>query len=262
MPPTRFKRSRRPRLNKTRKVRKSPTVSRPVRQYVNKAIHGNISNRRWVDFSASANITTAGAGSTPTNISLLPYNLVRDANDNGRTGNTIKIVKAYCKGFVNLLPYSATTNPKVAPLMVKMWVLSCKDRNTYPLTNTNISTNFFDAGANASGFQGNLLDMTLPQSKETYVIHYMKSFKLGLGSGTTAFPSTNVQVNDNSSFNKGFYFNYGKKFKSQIKYLDSSGFPANRNCFLAIQCVYADGTSSAITPAAWSYTTVVEYEMA
>lgn len=262
MAPSRFKRSRRPRMNKTRKARKTTGVSASIKSYVKKAIHGNISNRRWVDYSASTNITTAGAGATPQSISLLPYNLVRDANDNGRTGNTIKIVKAYTKGTINLLPYNLTTNPKVAPVMVKMWVLSCKDRHIYPLSGTNISLNFFDTGSVSSGFQGNLLDMNLPNSKETYTIHYTKSFKLGLGSGTTAFPSTSVQVNDNSSYCKSFYFNYGRKFKAPIKYLDSTGYPSNRNCFLAVQCVYADGTSTAVTVANWSWTTVVEYEMA
>lgn len=250
------------RMRSRRGAKKQIKVPRAFKSYVRKAIHGNISNRRWVDYNAGTQITTAGAGSTPQSISLLPYNLVRDANDNGRIGNTIKIVKAYCKGYVNLLPYALATNPKVAPVMVKMWVLSCKDRHTYPLSGTNISLNFFDAGASATGFQGNILDMTLPNSKETYNIHYTKSFKLGLGSGTNSFLSTNVQVNDNSSYNKGFFFNYGKKFKGPIKYLDGTGYPSNKNCFLAIQCVYADGSSTAVNVANWTWTTVVEYEIA
>lgn len=259
--PYKGKRSNRPRANKTRKARK-PTAkpSAPLRNYIAKAISIKKQNRQLITTGLNGAINTVLAGNAPTTFVNLMPQPTRQVNDDGRIGNALTIKQGIIRGHVNLLSYNSVTNPVVAPMYVKMWVVSCKQNNTSVLADTNIATNFFDGNSAPLGFQQNMLDLHLPPCKENWVLHYSKIIKLGLGSGTNAYPSTTTQVNDNSSFTAPFYFNWGRKCKTVLKYLDSSAYPMNRNMWLIFTAVSADGQSTSITPAEYHYVNKTVFE--
>lgn len=206
-------------------------------------------------------MTTAGAGSNPFAINLVPLP-TQGSSQNQRIGNTIKCVKGFIRGHVNLLPYNATTNPEVAPLYVKMWLCSNKTINTTAISGTNCSNDFFELGASTTGFQGNMLDLELTNNKDNWNIYKTKTFELGLTSAGSVLGGLQsyAQGYDNSRFSRPFYFSFGRHMKKQIKFNDTQLAPTNINMFLLFQCVYADGSSTAVTPAEVHYTSRVEYE--
>ena len=256
--PTRFKKSRRRALRKrVRKVGK-PKVSKVVKQYVRRAIHGSQENKLWVNYAANQTITTANSG-TPTNISLVPTPSQGSAQYQ-RIGNVIRVVKGFIRGHVNLLPYNATTNPYVGPVIIKMWLCSNKTYNTTTLSATSCSLDFFEAVSSNAGFQGNMLDIELTNNKDNWVVYKTKTFELGT-TAVAGFASANSSAwNDNSRFTMPFYFSFGRHMRRKIKYNDGTNVPSNINMFLIIQAVYADGSSSAVNSAEYHYTSRVEFE--
>lgn len=258
--PFRGKRSRRVRvLRRTRKAGRRPKgVSNNVKKYVKRAISSNLENKVYVQNATNVAINTA-AGTTPTNIYLLPQ-VGQSVTQTGRIGNEIRIRKAYVKGYVNILPYNLATNPLSTPVLVKLFLVSCKYLNTNTLSSTNIASDFFDNGASSIGFQGSVTDMLMGPNKDAWTFHKTKSFELGAtyASGSGAVGTGGYF--DNSRMTLPFYFSYGSKFRGSLKFNDTGLSPTNRNLFLCVQAVYADSTTSSITPCEWHYQNRVEYE--
>lgn len=263
--PFRGKRSNRPRTNKTRKMRKStkkPRVSTAVKQYVSKAIHSNAENKVYISYTSNQALNVLGvAASVYGNnaVYLLPQ-LSQGAGQGVKTGNEIKIRKAVVRGFVNLLPYNATSNPLSTPVHVKMWLVSFKTINSGLSTAINYA-NFFETGNLSASFQGNLLDMCFSQNKDLITVYKTKRFELG-----ATYASTGGQVGtggyfDNSRMSIPFYFDYSKHFRGTLKYNDTAtNVPENRNCWLITQVVMADGSTSTLQPAEYHWNIRVEYE--
>lgn len=257
---SRFKRSRRPANRKTRKSRSTKKVSKAVKSYVKKALHRNEENKVFINYAANQSITTAGAGSNPYAINLVPLPTQGSAQ-NQRIGNTIKCVKGFIRGHVNLLPYNSLTNPLVAPCYVKMWLCCNKTINTTAISGTNCSNDFFELGASTTGFQGNMLDMEFTNNKDNWTIYKTKTLELGLTANSAGVSALNANIGlDNSRLTRPFYFSFGRHMRKQIKFNDTQLAPTNINMFLVFQVVYADGSSTAITPAEVHYTSRVEYE--
>ena len=262
MAPSRFKRSRRPSSGRKTRKNRAPAkkVSKAVKSYVKRAIHSNIENKLWNRFASNETITTAAA-SNPEYINLVPYpSQSTTATQYTRIGNRIKVMKAYIKGFVNLRPYSSTLNPLVGPLYVKMWLCRYKELNCADISLTNISTNFFEGVAGSTSFQGNMLDMSLTNNKDDWIIYKTKTFELGT---TATGPSTGfygATWNDNSRMTKPFYFSYGKHLRKQLQFDVNGNAPTNTNLFLVTQVVYADGSASAVDAAEYHYTIRAEFE--
>ena len=259
--PFRGKRSNRGSPRKTMKNRKmaKPKVSKAVKTYVKKAIHTSQENKLWVRYATADTITTAGAGSNPEFINLVPYpSQSTTGTQFQRIGNKIKVVKAFIRGHVSLKPYSSTLNPKVGPIMIKMWLVRNKSINSGDISLTSCSTNFFEAQTTFTGFQGNLLDMELTNNKEDWIVYKTKTFELGTtGINTSVNPGIAV---DNSNYIRPFYFSYGKHLRKQLNYDVNGNAPTNTNLFLITQAVYADGSSTAVDAAQYTYALRCEFE--
>ena len=242
-----------------RKGTRKPKVSAPIRRYVRSAIHRQIENKKWVDYSLNNTITTASA-SFPSYTNLMPV-IAQGTGQMGRIGNKINVRRAMVKGFVNLLPYNATTNPKVGPLMVKIWVCTSKKYHTHLITSTAIDSNFFETGNGSYGFSGSLLDNMFKNNDSEWKIHATKQFELGASSWGGVSSTYNPISNDNSRFIQPFYFNLTKALKKNLLYNDNtSSYCTNQSLFLVFQAVYADGTSTAVQAAEFHHTVEVEYE--
>jgi len=252
----------RPRFRKRikSKMNKKPTVSKAVKVYVKRALNVAQENKLFIYQASNQTITSVASPSTPSFLSLLPLP-TQGTQNNQRIGNTIKIVKAFIRGHVNLLPYSATTNPLVAPLYVKMWLCSSKTNNTTSLSSTNIGTDFFETNGGSQGFQGNMLDMELTNNKDSWVVYKTRTMKLGGTSYQTGgLASQPSLATDMSNYSLPFYFSYGKHLRRKLRFNDGSTAPSNANMFLVFQVVYADGSSTALNSAEYHTTLRVEYE--
>lgn len=235
---------------KKRASKRTKGVGLAVKQYVKRAISKEIENKVWLDYGINQTITTA-AGTTPTSAILVPR-IAQGLGKSQRTGNEIRVKKALLSGYVNLLPYSATLNPQVAPVIIKMWIVRCKQVNNILLANTTISTTFFDVVNGSLGFQGNMLDTLLSINRESWQIIATKQFELGLTTNTNG-------VADNSRFTKKFNFSLAKHL-GVIKFDDTGTTPTNRNMFLVFQAVYPDGSALALQSAEYHWHYRVEYE--
>jgi len=254
---TRSKRSRRPKGGKTRKMRPTKKVSAAVKTYVKKAMHAAAENKMWISYAANQPITTA-SGSFPTALSLVPQ-VAQGLTQFTRIGNKIRVVKGFIRGHVNLLPYSATSNPWIGPLYVKMWLCKCKKVNSGTVGDTNIDGFFFDSASGGTGFQGNMLDMELTNNKDNWIVYKTKTFELnqtatiGVTSGTSA--------PDNSKYTMPFYFSFGRHLRRQLNYEGTGAAnPNNANMFLVFQVVNADGSTTAVQAAEYHFNTRVEFE--
>lgn len=229
---------------------------RGLAKIVRKEIKRTAEKKVWIDFSANVPLSTA-VGGVPVNKNLLPT-LSQGTSNSNRVGNEITVVSGMTRGYVNILPYSITTNPLSTPTMVKMWLCYSKKLATTNLGNTDIATAFFDTNAGSAGFQGNMLDMILTANKDNWVILQERAVELGATYASSGGSVGTGGYFDNSKCILPFEFDF-TKYVSRLMYDDTGTAPTNKNLFLVFQAVYADGSSSAIQPAELHIVTRVEY---
>lgn len=249
MPYARKRVSKRPR-GKRAAPKRNRAVSTATKVYVKKLLHSQIENKMILTYAANQNMITAG----PTNasyINLLPV-ITQGTGVSNRVGNEVRVVSGILKGYVNLLPYNAVSNPTVAPLYIKMWLFSMKTINSTAVTAGTLA-NFFSVNNAGAGFQGSILDMMLPVNADLVTVYATKV--INIGTTYSAYGNS-----DNSRFSQAFSFDWGKHFKSVLKFDDASTFVTNRNCFLLFSPCTADGASVSTIPAEYHYTNTTKYE--
>lgn len=231
-----------------KKIVKPMLKSKQFKTAVKNVIHRMAENKTVTADAVNESITPCrGVGSAPYFINLLPL-ITQGVQQGQRVGNQIRIVKNHIKGYINLLPYSATTNPYVCPIMVKMWVVSWKFANpafSQPAL-VDFST-FFQRGSATTNFQGNPLDMIRDVSSDSWTVHKTRSFELSSSLQTSnSTPGTNaLYQNPSGAWSIRYSFNLGKYAKT-LKYDDTiSNNVTNKNLYLIIQTVRADGTTVA-----------------
>lgn len=236
-----------------------PKVSRALKSYIKRTVHNNIENKSIINYGANLAITTSVNGVVPSTLNLVPT-IAQGTSNSQRTGNEVKITKAYLRGFVNLLPYNATSNPMISPLWVKMFLVRSKYINTNLISQTDINSSFLNGGASNIPLQGNTLDMLFDVNRDTWTLLATKTFKIG----QTAFNGTSgdTPTGDNSPMSQRFYFNFTKHLKRPLKYPDGSNVCQNNNLFLVTQVVRADGVTALANqqPAEFHYFMEHQYE--
>lgn len=242
-----------------RVYRKRGGARKSIVKIVKSVLSRQAENKIWSDYGVNQSIICSQGG-TPTSKNLIPT-LSPGATVTTRVGNEVRVKTGYIRGHVNILPYSQSSNTKPLPIYVKMWIVSAKQLNTTNLASTSISTTFFEAGGASTGFQGNMLDIDFSPNKDSWVIHYTKTVKLGCGYVSSLnSPVLSASYFDNSPMSVPFYFAFGKKIGS-LKYDESNTGPTNKNMFIVFQAVPADGdVANFQLPAEFHYTTRVEYE--
>lgn len=223
------------------KRRSTSKVSTATKSYVNRMIHKNIENKKYISSGANINIVSAQS-STPQYVLLTPT-MSQSVANGGRIANEIIVRKAFIRGRINLLPYNATTNNYSCPTLVKMWVCRRKRSNITlaglpQLTDWN---NFFDTGAGASGFAGSPLDMFTANNTEYWDILRTKQITLSNAFGPLYSSGTINSSAGSVSVPFTFYFD---RYLTKLKFNDTTTSPTNKELFLVFQAVYADGQSS------------------
>lgn len=240
---------------------KQAKVSNAIKTYVKKTIAQNMENKVFVTYGKDQSLLTASS-TPPQFISLVP-SINQGTGQNQRIGNEIKVKSGYVRGFVNLRPYTAITNPLQVPTMIKIW-LCCRKRTNQLIAGVPTNTdwnNFFEVGGgSSSNFVGNILDMTQSENKDYWTILGTRTFQLGTSVAGTSVGSGAI-VSGAQQVCRSFYFNIGKKM-GKLKYNDNtSATCSNKELFLAFQAVFADGSdSTSTTQAEYHYTQRLEYE--
>lgn len=234
---------RKPVKGKKRVARKGAkrVVSRAVKTYVKRILHKNIENKIVIEGNSNIPVITASAGTPPFYLNLCP-SIAQGAAGNGRIGNEVRVVKAWTKGYINLLPYNVSSNP-CQPVRVRMFLVSSKSQNAAAISGVPPShSDFFQSGAGQNApFVGNMLDMVRTVNTDNWVLHAQRNLELGFTSASgTGYYATN-SIPDNSKFTLPFYFNFAK-ILNKIKFDDGGNYATNKNLYLFIQAVDAAGT--------------------
>lgn len=228
-----------------------------ITKLVNKVLHRNVENKRYIAFNNNLGIPTASALVAPTAISLVPA-IGQGTTTYNRIGNVIKVQRGVIRGRLNILPYNATTNPLAAPILVKMWLLSAKFQNPPPVTTVATWSDFFEATAGNTTFAASPNDILLPVNKDIWTVYSQKTVKIGASASST--PITSAAYLDNSPMSIPFYFDYTKHIKT-VRYNDTFSTSNQKNLYLVFQSINADGsTSSTLTTCEVHYCTEVSYE--
>jgi hypothetical protein len=241
-------------------LRKS--VRKPLIKIIQKVISRNLENKTWFNNGTNQGIANTISQNSPTALSLIPEPSKGTEESNNRVGNQITCKRSFIRGFVNVRPYDATTNPKPLPCWVKMFLCSVKAQNNATFSsNTFTVTDFFKTNSSSQGFVGNMSDMCLPVNTEELRIFKTKTVKLGASYNTTTGPTSSLSYFDNSSMSVPFYFDLTKHL-GKLQYNDTTTYPSNRNLFLVFQAVCADGStgSTGYIPAEVHYTQEVQFE--
>jgi len=236
---------------------RSSNLKRTISRVVKNSLRSKIEKKQWVYYQNYNAITTCSA-SIPVNVNLLPTAMVQGTGDAQRVGNQIKISSAQIEGYVNLAPYNSITNPLSTPVMIKMYLFKVKQVNIQNLGASNIGSAFFKVNNSGTGFQGNTLDLVLPVDNDQFTLLSQKTFKIGASNATATGKVGTSGYYDNSPMNHHFKFNYGRHVKSQLKFDDNNGI-INNNVWLAVQAVYADGSTLSLQPALWCYCVNIHY---
>lgn len=247
---------------KTSKTSKKKTESFDAK--VQRVLNKQVERKEFVVAVANNAITTASGGGTPASLNLMPF-LSLGTNQEARVGERVKIVKAIVKGYVNLLPYNAVTNTLSTPVMVRLWCVSSKLTNVSTIGSTSVGTGFFEVGSDTVGFQGNMLDMLLPVNRQAWTVYGEKRFELGATYASATGPVSTGGYYDNSNMILPFEFEYGSHFKTPLRFSDdssslNSNYPYDRNCWLILQSIYADGSATAgLITSEYHYCVNIEY---
>jgi len=212
----------------------------------------------FMNYGANQPLTTCAGGGFPTYINMVP-SITTGSTVNTRVGNEVEVVEAKMKLAVNLLPYNVTTNPNITPLYVKIYLVSSRTLNTSTLTATNINSSFFILAPNPLGFQANMLDVVMPINEEGWQVHLTDVVKLGTGYGSATGPVSTSSWFDNSSISHIFEFDISR-ILGRLRYANNAADPYNKNLFLVMQAVNADGTAGGLyVPAEYHFTFQVKY---
>lgn len=236
-------------------------VPKRLKRYVKRAIHNNIENKIVVKNFANQSVTTADTTFQVASINLLP-DVPKGTEQGERLGIKIKPVVNSIRGFINMKPHNSLTNP-YAPVKVRLMIVSYKlqNRNANTLQLSDFSR-IFEAGNSTVGFQGNMLDMILPINKADWIIYENRVINVGIGSESSAFSGSGFTY-DASRFSVPFSFNCVKHCKSFLTFDDtSSSRPTNRNLYMLIQPVSAEGSAGGgiYTPIEMHYSHRFEFE--
>jgi len=225
---------------KKRATKRTARVGDAVKQYVKRALAKEIENKEIYTYGANIGIG-ANPGLVPV-VSRLSPSISQGLGKSDRIGAEVIVKSATIKGYVNLKPYDGATNPYVAPMYVKMWLVSCKETNSGSIADTALASTFFDVNNANLGIQGNMLDMLFRINKERWTLHATKTLKLGFAN----VPGLATGISDNSPFSAPFQFNFGKHL-GRLKFEDGATIPTNKNCWIVFTAAKADGSAGSST---------------
>lgn len=227
-------------------IKKNPILkSKSFSSAVKKVVHRMAENKTITADAANESIQPCdGVTAAPYFINLLP-SLGQGVTQGTRIGDQVRVVKNHIKGYINLLPYNATTNPYASPIIVKMWVVSWKYANT-AFTQPALAdfSTFFQRGSATSNFTGGMLDMVRDVNTDAWTVHTTRTFQLNAALSGSIVVSAGVYQGQSGQYTHKYSIDL-TKYAKLLKYNDVTPLtPTNRNLYMVVQTLRADGASA------------------
>jgi hypothetical protein len=216
-------------------------VSKKIRAVVKKSIMSEAEKKRFVLYASNQSCPTGSSGVTPLCVYIAPE-LNQGGGDGQRIGNKVKVTKSTLRLMVNLRPYNVTTNPLPPPVWVRVLIVSFKKGNTNNIANTDLSTNLFSVTSGSVPFQGTPLDICFGVNPESWNVYHDTVFKLGATSATSTGPASTGSYLDQSDMTKALEIDI--KNIGTMMYQDTLSTPTNKNTWLIIQPITAEGSAA------------------
>jgi len=157
-----------------------------------------------------------------------------------RLGDRIKPKSLTVRGIIGLNP---DNNPNNKPMIVSVYILSCKDKKTNALVAAGagmadlLKPNV--GGTEQVPFDGTTLRSTFPVNTEKFKVHFQKKYRIApgsLGAGTREYDYVRWQHNF-------------KSLPASLTFDEATGDDANNYApFLVIGYSYTDGTGPDVLP--------------
>lgn len=263
-----YRKKRTSRVRKTsRRPRTSRGVSKPIKMYVKRTIHGQIENK------ISYYTALVGVGSYSSQVNTLqgypltPFQnnmqiIQGDAGQAGRIGNVIKTRRLKLSYVLHNTGYNVTTNPVPTPQEVRIWIGYKKNQ---PMQQPTDFSKFFQVGDSAAAPTSNLEDLIKPINADLWCIKKTFRHKLGFASntGTGANPLFGYYSNNEFNLNIVKTIDLTSICPKTFKFDDtvSNSPTTGHGLFMMIETVDADNTvSSTDIPVNMKYWVHFEYE--
>lgn len=212
--------------------------------------------------SATASIASNNFCLTPVTGSFTNTNGCNIGNGVGmdqRIGDEIRIKSIKFDYAIFPLPYNATTNSEVRPMVVTIYVVRPKNGEIRgPFLNNYVSSTsaiFYESNSNAgSGMVGNLTDIVRRIDKENYEVLAVRQHKVFYsGVSGTGVPSTGVYGFNNNDFSFMARGSIRLSTPKIVKY-DRVDEPKIQPIYAILQWQYADNTVAPSTRQALQWT--------
>lgn len=211
---------------------KKAKVSSSVKTYVRRTLSRS-AETKMVTYTSGGNTFGNPVSGTPAGTDLRP-DIRQGTEHDQRIGNSVRIVSAHARIHVRSLAYNSVTNPHHNPMVLKVWLVSSKKYNGPNLSESGISSNFFEYNG-ASGTSGTILDLGFEVNKEAWTVH--KSWQR-----TIRVWDTTGDLNLNRSCD--ISFNFAKYLKTLEFSSDTAIYTTNKNLWLIYRCYYTGGHAS------------------
>lgn len=227
-------RRRRPKM--ARKIRKSsrrPRVSRAVKSYVKRTIHG-VAENKVVNWNYSGNLLPYNASTSQ----WLAYNVfglypnasnlscTQSAGGGARVGNSISPRKGMLKFIITQNPYSVSTNPSPQPYDIRVMIGYLKNS---PVTGPSFTDygELFQYGNTVQAPFSNLYDMIQQPNSDSWGIVYDKVVKCGPAQAYNSTFNQGYQLmpNNDYKYNVIRKINITKYLSKQYRFNDTNNNP-------------------------------------
>lgn len=257
-----------------RKTKRGPGKGNKLIKMVKKVIHDQVENKQAFHSTGDSLVKFNSVVDSAGDILQIVPSISQGFTENTRTGDQIRSQKFSVKGFVkldtNVSGTGTSQNFKYSQVMVRLMVLSMKQRSSYAdVTGASASlSTLLRKGGVTTGFNGYLRDIYAPINTDVFTVHYDSKFMLSqdaiISPNNTTTPGVSWVTSDISKAIK--FFKIDLKCKNRLLKYDpvvgSSTYPTNYAPFLCLGYSYLDGSGPDIldTKVGLQYDAVLEYE--
>lgn len=240
-------------------IKKVAKVSKPLKNYINRAIGRKLENKRFTietadTLATTANATTFQSGNiwqlTPSSGTNSWYTIPQGLGEGSRVGNEISLKSATVRYAMYPLGYNVTSNPTPKPLDVMLIIFSFK-RGVQGLTVLDawncFNTNIFCNGSSSNGAYGSLFDLVSVANSDVVTIHHRRQLKLGTDSTYLSGATVANYNNNDYKYNQIGKINITKYLPKKMTFNDSDNNSTSKQVFMIVSPINADGTNNVST---------------
>lgn len=244
------KTGRRKRTKRTKRARKARVSRKTIRREARQAMRRQVETKersvadlgRTLKSSASA--TFDASNIIPLGFQAGAIELAQGVGQGQRVGNKVELVRLLFKGTIVPYPYNATTNNKLVPMQIKLFIFyDREDPNSIPAPQANL--NFLDFNNAVQGLHNDLVDLWAPVNEDRYKVVEAMGYRLGYSSNGMQNAGVNGwanYANNDFKLNCNFRFDLTKHMIKKQVFQDNSINSTVRQLYAMFVLCCADGS--------------------